>query len=111
MLGKRQMPLTKRRFEVLRDILRDTPAFQQILEEGREEERQKSIQSLGQNLLDVVQTRFPRLKTITKRQILLIKRPETLGNLLTRAALVSTEEEMREALITWEEPEAPEEEI
>ena len=108
----------KRRFEMLKDILRDTPAYQQILEEGREEGRgegreelRRSIQSLGQNLLDVVQTRFPRLKTITKRQIVLIKRPETLGNLLTRAALVSTEEEMREALITWEEPEAPEEEI
>jgi predicted transposase YdaD len=44
----------ERRFEMLRDILRDTPAYQQLLEEGREEERQKSIQLLSQNLLDVV---------------------------------------------------------
>src|SRR6266516_2319202 len=120
MLGKRQMSLMKRRFEVLRDILRDTPAYQQLLEEGRKEGRKEGLeeglakgleeglakglqqaherarQRLGQKLLDLVQTRFPKLKTITKRQISLIKRPETLEDLFIKVAQTSIEEEAKD---------------
>ncbi len=100
----------KRRFEMLRDILRETPAYQQLLEEGREEERQKRVQSLSQKLLNVVQTRFPKLKTMTKRQISLMKRPETLEDLLVKVALSSNAEEAKDALNAWEEADVSNEE-
>ncbi len=95
---------------MLRDILRDTPAYQQLLEEGREEERQKRVQSLSQKLLNIVQTRFPELKTMTKNQISLIKKPETLEDLMINIALSSNAEEAKDALKAWKETEASDEE-
>ncbi|HYU75435.1 MAG TPA: hypothetical protein VEL31_22425 [Ktedonobacteraceae bacterium] len=95
---------------MLRDILRDTPAYQQLLEEGREEERQKRAQSLSQKLLNIVQTRFPELKTMTKNQISLIKKPETLEDLMINIALSSNAEEAKDALKAWKETEASDEE-
>jgi len=110
----------RRRFEMLKDILRETPAYQEILEEGREEglekglregleeglakgreqERQRRLQSLRQKLLEIVQTRFPRLKTTAKGLVAVIEQPDRLEDLLIRVASASTTDEAREAFIT-----------
>jgi predicted transposase YdaD len=119
----------RRRFDMLRDILRETPAYQEILEEGREEglekglrdgleeglakgreqERQRCLQSLREKLLKIVQTRFPRLKTSAKGLVAVIEQPEKLEDLLIRVASASTTDEAREAFITTIEQEGSDE--
>jgi len=119
----------RRRFDMLRDILRETPAYQEILEEGREEglekglrdgleeglakgreqERQRYLQSLREKLLKIVQTRFPRLKTSAKGLVAVIEQPEKLEDLLIRVASASTTDEAREAFTITTEQEDTEE--
>ena len=114
---------------MLRDILHETPAYQEILEEGREEglekglrdgleeglakgreqERQRYLQSLREKLLKIVQTRFPRLKTSAKGLVAVIEQPEKLEDLLIRVASASTTDEAREAFIITTEQEDTEE--
>ena len=107
----------------LKDILRDTPAYQQILEEGLEEgmekglqqglekglqqgiekERQERLQSLRQTIIDLVQARYPKLLKLAKGQTLIIEQPKTLELLLVRVAQAATLEDTQDALLTWEE--------
>ena len=116
-----------RRFAMLKDILRDTPAYQQILEEGLEEgmekglqqglekglqqglqqgiekERQERLQSLRQTIIDLVQARSPKLLKLAKGQTLIIEQPRTLELLLVHVAQAVTLEDIQNALLTWEE--------
>ena len=108
---------------MLKDILRDTPAYQQILEEGLEEgmekglqqglqqgrkegiekERQERLQSLRQTIIDLVQARYPKLLKLAKGQTLIIEQPKTLELLLVRVAQATTLEDIQNALLSWEE--------
>jgi predicted transposase YdaD len=102
----------KRRFEMLKDILRETPAFQQILEEGREDgretgrkeglelERQRILQSLRQKLLDLVQVRHSELFSLAQEQLPFIQQVEVLEDLFLKIAIAPTLEDAREALLT-----------
>jgi hypothetical protein len=97
----------KRRFEMLKDILRETPAFQQILEEGREEgrkeglelERQRILQSLHQKLLDLIQVRYSELFSLAQQQLPLIQQIEVLEDLFLKIAIAPTLEDARKALL------------
>jgi predicted transposase YdaD len=112
-----------RKFDMLKDILRDTPAYKQILEEGLEEglekglkegreqgrkegiekERQERLQSLRSMILDLVQTRYPTLMKLAKGQTTIIEQPKTLEVLLVRVAQAATTEEAQNVFLTWEE--------
>ncbi len=88
---------------MLKDILRDTPAYQQILEEGIDKERQERLQSLRQMILGLVQTRYPKLIKLAKGQTTIIEQPKTLEVLLVHVAQASTMEEVQNVFLTWEE--------
>lgn len=62
-----------------------------------------------EKLLEIVQARFPRLKTSAKGLIAVIEQPEKLEDLLIRVASASTTDEAREAFITTAEQENSEE--
>ena len=100
------------------DIFRDTPAYQHILaigreegleegrekglEEGREEVQQRRLLSLRPKLLTLVQTRFPKLKTLMRGQIAIIQEPEILEDLLLKVAIAQTQEEAQDYLLSWD---------
>jgi len=108
---------------VLKDILRETPAYKQILDEGLEEglekglkagleqgrkegvekERLERLQSLRHMVLGLIQAHYPKLSTLAKGQTLIIEQPETLEALLMRVAQASTLEDAQNALLAWEE--------
>jgi predicted transposase YdaD len=102
----------KRRFEMLKDILRETPAFQQILEEGREEgretgrkeglelERQRILQSLRQKLFDLVQVRYGELFALAQEHLPLVEQVEVLEDLFFKIAIATTTEDARKVLLT-----------
>ena len=47
---------------MLDEILRNTPADQKILREGRQEALQQELQRQREALLDVIRARFPKLE-------------------------------------------------
>jgi hypothetical protein len=90
----------RRKFEMLKDILRGTPAYQYIYEEGREEEHQKHLRSLQQKILEIVQKRYPRLAKLAQKQVVGIVQTELLEDLLIKVAMAPTPEEVQNALLS-----------
>ncbi|MBA2394190.1 MAG: hypothetical protein H0V70_15790 [Ktedonobacteraceae bacterium] len=92
---------------MLKDILREKPAFQQILEEGREEGRkeglelgrQRILQSLRQKLLNLVQARYSELSSFAQERVPLIEQVEILEDIFFKVAIAATVEDARTALL------------
>jgi predicted transposase YdaD len=99
------------RFAMYQDILRDTPAYQHILQmglqegrqkglqEGREEERQARLQDQGKLLLAIVQARFPTLHKQAQKQVNRIKDIAALERLVIGVGSALTLEEAQHALL------------
>jgi hypothetical protein len=91
----------KRRFIVLQDIFRDTPAYQFIIEEGREEERQTRLQTQRKLLLLIVQAHFPTLMNIAKVQAEQINNIDVIDKVLAEVGTAQTTKEVQHALLSW----------
>ncbi|GHO94289.1 hypothetical protein KSF_043370 [Reticulibacter mediterranei] len=96
----------KRRFIVLQDIFRDTPAYQYTLEEGREEERQRHLQTQRNLLMIIVQARFPTLNKLAQKQTAKIKDVTILERVLAGVGTALTLEDAQHALLNWSDTNA-----
>lgn len=89
---------------MLKDILRETPAFQQILEEGREEglalERQRRLQSFRPKVLDLVRVRYSELVALAQEKFALIQDVEVLEDLFLKIAIAGSVEDVRKVLLS-----------
>jgi hypothetical protein len=86
------------RFNKMSDILRETWAYQEIVQEGE-------LRALHQALLDVVQARFPEILPYTKKQTESIEDTEILRRLIVKMSTVQTTEEALQYLFTVRENE------
>jgi len=84
---------------MLKDPLRDTPAYQRFLKEGRELERQQNLERQRQTLLEIVQARFPKLLHLTKGLAAITNDPEVLERLIVKMGTAQTLKEAKEYLI------------
>ena len=84
---------------MLKDPLRDTPAYQRFLKEGRELERQQSLERQRQTLLEIVQVRFPKLLHLTKGLATITTDPEVLERLIVKMGTAQTLEEAQTYLV------------
>jgi hypothetical protein len=89
----------ERTFAMLKDPLRDTPAYQRFLKEGRELERQQNLERQRQTLLEIVQVRFPKLLHLTKGLAAITNDPEVLERLIVKMGTAQTLKEAQEYLI------------
>jgi hypothetical protein len=93
----------ERTFAMLKDPLRDTPAYQRFLKEGRElgreEERQQTLERQRQTLLEIVQVRFPKLLHLTKGLATITTDPEVLERLIVKMGTAQTLEEAQAYLV------------
>jgi hypothetical protein len=93
----------ERTFAMLKDPLRDTPAYQRFLKEGRElgreEERQQTLERQRQTLLEIVQVRFPKLLHLTKGLATITADPEVLERLIVKMGTAQTLEEAQAYLV------------
>ena len=88
----------------MRDIIRESPYYQEILEEGREEglekgrelERLEQVQGLRQSIIDIVTMRYPKLLRFAKREVAAIDDPAILRGLIVGLSLGDSLEEARE---------------
>jgi hypothetical protein len=68
----------KRRFSMFQDILRESTIYQELVEQGREEELQQELHRQRQTLMGFVQRHFPELGALAKQQIDSVTDPEIL---------------------------------
>ncbi len=98
----------KRRFNMLRDVLRDTWAYQEImqegreegLQEGREEERQQRLKDQRQMLMTLVQVHFSNIAHLAQERADAIKDPEALQSLILKVVAAQDEEEAKQILLS-----------
>src|SRR5258708_4888165 len=88
-----------RRFHEMHDILRETPIYQEILKEGREE----GLEALRQAILDVVTQRFPKLTRLAKKQVVVVEDPGLLRHVLVKVGVTKTSAEAKWQLLAQSE--------
>lgn len=98
----------KRRFAMLQDALRETPAYQRILQEGREEGRealqkglqqqQEALQKQRDILLDVMFDRFPLLARRARDYAKTVDDVSKLSLLSVKMAMAPTAEDAERIL-------------
>ena len=84
---------------MLRDALRDSWAYQEIMQEGREEERQQRLKDQRQILMTIIQTHFPNITDLAQKRVAAIKDPETLRSLVLKMFAAQTEEQAKQTLL------------
>jgi predicted transposase YdaD len=97
----------RRRFGMLKDILKESWAFQEIAQEAREEarkeaheeERKVAFQKAKQTLLAFIQVHFPTLMQLAEEQCSTIETLEQMENLLHKVILAQSEQEVRQHLL------------
>src|SRR6266568_9037819 len=105
----------KRRFQVLQDALRDTWAYQEIMQEGweeglqkgivegrvegRAEERLQRLKDQRELLMTLVQMHFPNLTELAQRQANAAEDPEALQQLVLKLVAAQTQEQAEQVLL------------
>ena len=113
----------KKRFKMLQDILRDTWAYQEIMQEGREEglqkgleegrekgleegrekgreeERQQRLKDQRQMLMTIVEVHFSNIAQLAQERADAIKDPEVLQGLILKVVAAQNEEEAKQILL------------
>ncbi len=86
---------------MLGDFLRDSPVYQEVLEEGVEKGRQEGmIEAQRQILLDVVFERFPEIMHLARQQANAVHDPEILHRLTVKMSTVQDPKEAAQYLLT-----------
>ncbi len=90
----------KRRFSMFQDILRESPIYQEIVEQGREEERQRRIQEHRIFLIRLIQLHFPELEALAKQKVDGIEDPDVLSAMNFKLLAAQRVEEARLVLLS-----------
>lgn len=102
------LPWLHRRLREMHSILRESPFYQEILQEGREvglEEglekghKEGKLEGLRETLLAIVQTRFPKVLRLAKGQAAIIDDPAALENLIVKVSIAQDAKEAKHALL------------
>jgi hypothetical protein len=87
-----------RKITVSSDILRETWAYQEIMQEGE-------LRGLHQAVQDVIQARFPEILPYAKKQMEGIEDSEVLRHLNVKMSMAQTAEEALQYLFTVDKEE------
>ena len=90
-----------RRFREMHDILRETPIYQEILKEGREE----GLEALRQAVVDVVQERFPKMVGLARKLVTFVEDTSALRRLIVKVSIAQNAEEAKQYLLSVVEDE------
>ena len=99
-----------RRFAMLYDVLQESKAYQKIKQEGLEEgllrgRKEGELQALHQTILTIIQTRFPKIVRLAKKQTAVVDDTAVLQELITYLITAQTVEEARQHLLAMDEDE------
>jgi predicted transposase YdaD len=92
----------KRRFRMFEDALKNSWAYQEIMQEGEQigeqKERQAELQGLRQLLENLVQARFPNNVNLAKERGSAIEEQSILHEVIYKVGIAQTEEDVRKIL-------------
>jgi predicted transposase YdaD len=93
-----------RRLRAMHDILRESPYYQEILQEGYQEGRQEGreegkLEGQREALLAIVQFRFPKIARLAKRLVAANDDPAGLQNLTVKISMAQTAEEAKQYML------------
>lgn len=93
----------RRRFDMLKDILEESWAYQEIVQKGLEKGIEQGIEkgkleALRQTIVDVVEERFPEIIALTKKQVNAIEDPALLRRLNVKMSIAQTTHEAEQSL-------------
>ena len=80
------------------DLLRDTWIYQEIRQQVQAEEHQHRLLEQRLTLLEIVQVRFPRIKSLVKQIAEQQNEPAQLRNLIVKVSIAPTEKRVRQEL-------------
>ena len=96
----------------MHDILRESPYYQEILQEGRQEGLEEGLQEglqegvqkgklegQRETLLAIVQARFPIMVRLTKKLVAAIDDPASLQDVTVKISMAQTAEEVQQYLL------------
>ena len=84
----------------MHDILRESPAYQWILNEGIEEGIQQGYTGMQQAVINMVVARFPELESLARAQITAVSNLERLQHLIIDLSISHSQEEMERVLLS-----------
>ncbi|HEY4035549.1 MAG TPA: hypothetical protein VGL94_16445 [Ktedonobacteraceae bacterium] len=90
----------KERFRHMDDILRESPLYEWILEEGREEEKARSLTQTRQTIVEIVQERFPELAQLAEEVVATIDNLAQLVRLTGKLGNAQSAEQARQILLS-----------
>ena len=85
---------------MLQDVLRDTWAYQEILQEGLEKGREEGLNSQRQMLVALVEAHFPNIVQLAQERAEAIKDPKGLQRLFLKLVAAQKEEEAIKVLLS-----------
>jgi predicted transposase YdaD len=89
-----------RRLRAMHDILRESPYYQEILQEGRQEGREEGkLEGQRELLLALVQARFPTMARLTKKLVTVIDDSASLQDVTIKISMAQTDEEVQHYLL------------
>src|SRR5579859_5485152 len=98
---KHDLHWLRRMFSMLGDFLRDSPVYQEVLEEGVEKGRQEGmIEAQRQILFDIVFERFPEIIHLARQQANAVHDTEILRHLTVKMSTVQNPKEAEQYLLT-----------
>ena len=99
----------ERRFSHMHEILRESPAYQWILDEGIEEGIQRGIQQgmqqgmqqgTQQAVINMITARFPELESLARARITAVSNLERLQHLIIDLSITHSQKEMERVLLS-----------
>lgn len=92
-----------REFSGMRDIFRDSPIYQIILDEGIEKGRKQEREAFRQTLLQLIKARFSYARTLQAmlEKIASIEDTETLQELILKVSMAQTLDEAEDAVLEY----------
>ncbi|HTD20919.1 MAG TPA: hypothetical protein VK667_15455 [Ktedonobacteraceae bacterium] len=89
---------------MLRNILHDTWAYQEIMQEGRQEgvleERQQRLKDQRQMLIAIVQLHFPQMASLAQEHVEGITDPEVLQGMVLQLLTAQDEGHVKNILLS-----------
>src|SRR5437016_2922876 len=90
----------ERRFAMIDDVIKESWTFQKMKQEGRQEGRQEGqLQMQRQNLIQLIQARFPTLVQLAQEVCNAIQALEVLQDLFQKVLYAKDELEVRQLLL------------
>jgi hypothetical protein len=89
----------ERKFRHMHDIIRESPVYEWILAEGREEQKAQGLAQMRQTVVEIVQERFPALAQLAEDVVATMDDLAQLRRLAVKLSSVQSAEQAHKSIV------------